>query len=182
MSTFIRCIAVPLMGMIVLGSQVQAVTAPSLASTSIEVSRSLPTTRVRHEMLDQPKTKTLTFKYGDISWLPTLAAQAGWPRSTWKRLGQIILRESGGCPNLAGGDVADKNCNIIRVSEWNHRSDTGLLQINGVHWKRDHAQYHGLVCKKLKVCEQSILLDPLINLTAGKLLYDVAGWSPWNIG
>jgi len=78
--------------------------------------------------------------------------------------------------------VADKNCNIIRVSEWNHRSDTGLLQINGVHWKRDHAQYHGLVCKKLKVCEQSILLDPLTNLTAGKLLYDVAGWSPWNIG
>ena len=180
MSTFIRCIAVPLMGMIALGSQVQAATAPSSASTSIEVSRSLPTTHARYESLDQPKT--LTFKHGDISWLPTLAAQAGWPRPTWERLGQIILRESGGCPNRAGGDVVDKNCNIIRVSEWNHRSDTGLLQINGVHWKRDHAQYHGLVCRKLKVCEQSILLDPLTNLIAGKLLYDVAGWSPWNIG
>ena len=78
--------------------------------------------------------------------------------------------------------MVDENCNITKVSEWNHRSDTGLLQINGVHWKRDHAQYHGLICKRLKACEQSILFDPLTNLIAGKLLYDVAGWSPWNIG
>ena len=109
-------------------------------------------------------------------------SSAGWPRSTWKKLGQIILRESGGCPNRAGGDMVDENCNITGVSEWNHRSDTGLLQINGVHWKQDHAQYHGLICKRLGVCEQSILLDPLTNLIAGKLLYDVAGWSPWDIG
>ncbi len=180
MNILIRCIAVPLAGLIALSSQAQAAIAPSPTSISIEVSRSLPTTLVKHERLDLPRQPA--FKHGDISWLPSLAAQAGWPRSTWKKLGQIILRESGGCPNRAGGDMVDKDCNITGVSEWNHRSDTGLLQINGVHWKQDHAQYHGLVCKRLNVCEQSILLDPLTNLIAGKLLYDVAGWSPWDIG
>ncbi|ANH49559.1 lysozyme-like domain containing protein [Freshwater phage uvFW-CGR-AMD-COM-C493] len=180
MNIFIRCIAVPLAGLIALSSQAQAAIAPSPSSISIEVSGSLPTTLVKHERLDLPRYPT--FKHGDISWLPSLATQAGWPRSTWNKLGQIILRESGGCPNRAGGDMVDKNCNITGVSEWNHRSDTGLLQINGVHWKQDHAQYHGLVCKRLGVCEQSILLDPLTNLIAGKLLYDAAGWSPWDIG
>lgn len=180
MKTFIRFIAVSLTGLIVLGSQVYAVTAPSTASISTKLASSLQITYVNQEKLDPPRHPT--FKHGDISWLPSLAAQAGWPRSTWAKLGQIILRESGGCPNRMGGDVVDKDCNITRVSEWNHRSDTGLLQINGVHWKQDHAQYHGLICKKLRVCEQSILLDPLTNLIAGKLLYDVAGWSPWNIG
>jgi hypothetical protein len=29
------------------------------------------------------------------------------------------------------------------------------------------------------VCDQARLLDPLTNLKAGKLLFDVAGWSPW---
>lgn len=180
MNILIRCIAVPLAGLIALSSQAQAAIAPSPDSISIQVSGSLPTTLVKHERLDLPRP--VTFKHGDISWLPSLAAQAGWPRSTWKKLGQIILRESGGCPNRAGGDIVDGNCNITGVSEWNHRSDTGLLQINGVHWKQDHAQYHGLICKRLGVCEQSILLDPLTNLIAGKLLYDVAGWSPWDIG
>lgn len=180
MNIFIRCIAVPLAGLIALSSQAQAAIAPSPASTSIKWEIQSPTTYVNHERLDLPRYPI--FKHGDISWLPSLAAQAGWPRSTWKKLGQIILRESGGCPNRAGGDMVDKSCNITGVSEWNHRSDTGLLQINGVHWKQDHAQYHGLVCKRLGVCEQSILLDPLTNLIAGKLLYDAAGWSPWDIG
>ena len=70
---------------------------------------------------------------------------------------------------------------MVRVSVWNHRSDSGLLQINGVHWKRDHAQYHGLVCKKMGICTQEPLLDPLTNLKAGRLLFDVAGWSPWGV-
>ena len=177
MNILIRCIAVPLAGLIALGSQAQAAIAPSSASTFIGWESQSPTTYIKHERLDLPKYPT--FKHGDISWLPSLAAQAGWPRSTWKKLGQIILRESGGCPNRAGGDMVDENCNITGVSEWNHRSDTGLLQINGVHWKQDHAQYHGLVCKQMKVCEQDKLLDPLTNLKAGRLLFDVAGWSPW---
>lgn len=123
----------------------------------------------------------IQFKHGDISWLPRLALQAGWEEHQLKRLGHIILRESGGCPYRAGGDVVDKECNVVKVSEWNHRSDTGLLQINGVHWKRDHAQYHGLVCKQMKVCTQEELMDPLTNLRAGRLLFEVAGWSPWDV-
>jgi hypothetical protein len=46
-----------------------------------------------------------------------LAAQAGWPKSSIKKLGQIILRESGGCPSRVGGDVVDKDCNFLRVAE-----------------------------------------------------------------
>ena len=180
MRKLIRFLAVPLMGIITLGSQAHAAIAPSSDLISTSTLNRWQTRHVNHEKLDL--AKPIVFRHGDISWLPALAAQAGWPKSTWQKLGQIILRESGGCPNRAGGDVVDKNCNITRVSEWNHRSDTGLLQINGVHWKRDHAQYHGLICKRLKACEQSILFDPLTNLIAGKLLYDVAGWSPWNIG
>jgi len=63
----------------------------------------------------------IIFKHGDISWLPALASQAGWPEKTWNKLGQIILRESGGCPNRRGGDVVNSDCIIKRVSEWNHR-------------------------------------------------------------
>jgi len=119
------------------------------------------------------------YRHGDCSWIPAVAAEAGWPAKTHERLIAIIKRESGCCPSVRGGDVADGNCQIKRVREWNHRSDSGLLQINGVHWKRDHPQYHGLICRRMLICEQEPLLDPLTNLRAGKLLWDVAGWSPW---
>lgn len=123
--------------------------------------------------------KTIQWKHGDISWLPALAEQAGWPKHTWKRLGHIILRESGGCPNRRGGDAVDKNCNITRVTEWNHRSDTGLLQINGVNYDTTRNKW-AAVCTKLDFCQQEQLLDPLNNLKAGKLLWEMSGWDPWN--
>jgi hypothetical protein len=88
MNILIRCIAVPLAGIIALGSQAQAAIAPSSASTFIGWESQSPTTYVKHERLDLPRYPV--FKHGDISWLPSLAAQAGWPRSTWKKLGQII--------------------------------------------------------------------------------------------
>lgn len=119
------------------------------------------------------------FKHGDISWLPTLAEQAGWPRKTWKKLGQIILRESGGCPNRIGGSIVDKNCNIIGHTGATNKSDSGLLQINGVNWdpKRDGRQ---LLCAEHKICTQEQLLDPVTNLAAGYILYQKAGWDPWD--
>ena len=123
---------------------------------------------------------TPVYRHGDCSWLPKLALQAGWRVEKIGKLKQIALRESGCCPNRAGGDKVDKDCNITGVSEWNHRSDSGLLHINGVHWKQYHKEYAGLVCKQMKICTQEPLFDPLTNLKAGKLLYDVAGWSPWN--
>lgn len=131
-----------------------------------------------HEESKNPY-KGIVFKHGDISWLPILAEQAGWPKNTWDKLGQIILRESGGCPNRLGGDVVDENCNLIRVSEWNHRSDTGLLQINGVNYNTKRNKW-AAVCLQMQICTQEPLLDPLTNLKAGKLLYDLSGWAPWD--
>ena len=124
--------------------------------------------------------KPVVFTHGDISWLPELAAQAGWEPKHFKKLGQIILRESGGCPNRKGGDVVDKDCNFIRVSEWNHRSDTGLLQINGINYDMSRNKW-AAVCRDLNICTQEPLLDAVTNLRAGKLLYDLAGWEPWNV-
>ena len=121
------------------------------------------------------------YKHGDCSWLPKVALQAGWQVDQLKQLREIALRESGCCPARAGGDIVDKDCNITGVAEWSHRSDSGLMQLNGTHWKPDHAKYDGLICKQMQICTQAPLLDALINLKAARLLYERAGWSPWSI-
>jgi hypothetical protein len=123
--------------------------------------------------------RNIQFKHGDVSWLPILASQAGWPQNTWPTLEKIILRESGGCPNRRGGDVVDANCKVKRVSTWSHRSDTGLLQINGINYDINRSRWAS-ICLQMDVCTQKALLDPVTNLKAGKLLYDLAGWSPWD--
>ena len=127
----------------------------------------------------EKQAETIQFRHGDVSWLPKLASQAGWPKNTWKRLKHIILRESGGCPNRIGGSIVDKNCNIIGHDGSNHRSDSGLLQINGVNWdpKRSGTQ---LLCAEYKICTQEPLLDALTNLKAGYILYQKVGWAPWD--
>lgn len=130
---------------------------------------------------EHKKPAPRVYVHGDCSWVPDVALQAGWQPKQIGKLIQIIQRESGCCPRRIGGSVVDKNCNFIRMSNWSHPSDSGLLQINGVHWKQDHPQYHGLVCKQMGVCEQEPLLNPLTNLEAGRLLFDVAGWSPWQV-
>lgn len=124
-------------------------------------------------------THVIEWRHGDISWLPQLAEMAGWPKKTWKRLGTIILRESGGCPNRTGGSIVDKNCNIIGHDGSDHASDSGLLQINGVNWdpKRSGTQ---IACAELKICTQEAILDPVNNLRVGYLLYQKAGWGPWD--
>ena len=133
--------------------------------------------------LERRTTTTTTpapiFAHGNIDWLTELATQAGWPKKTHKKLGQIILRESGGCPNRLGGDKVNKGCDITGVSEWNHRSDTGLLQINGVNYDLSRNKW-ARVCLDLGICTQEPLLDPLTNLKAGYLLYKYSGWSPWD--
>lgn len=131
------------------------------------------------EKLDRNTTLGITFSHGKTDWLSKLASQAGWPEKTHKKLEEIILRESGGCPNRRGGDIVDKNCNITGVSEWNHRSDTGLLQINGVNYDLSRNKW-ARVCLDLNICTQEPLLDPLTNLKAGYLLYQYSGWGPWD--
>lgn len=135
--------------------------------------------RTEHRRITTTTTPALTFRHGDISWLPALAAEAGWPEETWDKLGQIILRESGGCPNRRGGDVVNEDCEIVRVSEWNHRSDTGLLQINGVNYNPKRNKW-ARICSDMGICEQEPLLDAVTNLRAGYLLYAYAGWDPWD--
>ena len=132
-----------------------------------------------------PADTPIVFRHGDISWLPALAIEAGWKPNQLDKLGQVILRESGGCPNRRGGDIVDKNCNITGVSELNHRSDTSLLQINGVNYDPTRNKF-APICLQMGICTQEPLLDPLINLKAGKLLFDYwqkaagDGWIPWD--
>lgn len=134
--------------------------------------------RLEKQALTIP-THVVKFQHGDISWLPEFAEAAGWPKRTWKRLGQIILRESGGCPNRVGGSIVDENCNIVGHTGATNKSDSGLLQINGVNWdpKRSGRQ---LLCADYQICTQEQLLDPLTNLKAGYILYQRAGWAPWD--
>ena len=132
----------------------------------------------RTQVIPKESQPNIVFKHGDISWLPQLAAQAGWPPRTWKKLGQIILRESGGCPNRRGGDIVNKNCEVIGHDGSNHRSDTSLLQINGVNYNLSRNKW-AAVCLAKIACTQEPLLDALTNLKAGLVLYKIAGWSPW---
>ena len=132
----------------------------------------------RTEVIPKERQPTIVFRHGDISWLPQLAAEAGWPPRTWKKLGQIILRESGGCPNRRGGDIVNKNCEVIGHDGSNHRSDTSLLQINGVNYDLSRNKW-AAVCLAKIACTQEPLLDALTNLRAGLVLFRIAGWDPW---
>lgn len=170
MRKLVRLFAVSIVGIITFGSIASAAKAPlpTLEPLSVAVRAS--------EVVSEP---AIVFRHGDISWLPELAAKAGWPPQTWKRLGQIILRESGGCPTRIGGSVVDKDCNLIRMATMSHPSDTGLLQVNGINWDIERTKL-AIVCVRMKVCTQEELMNPITNLQAGKLLWDVAGWTPWN--
>lgn len=134
----------------------------------------------RTEVIPKERQPTIKFRHGDISWLPQLAQQAGWPPRTWKRLGQIVLRESGACPYRRGGDIVNKNCEVTGHDGSNHASDSGLLQINGVNYNPKRNKY-APICTQMKICTQEPLLDALTNLKAGLLLFRATGsdWSPW---
>lgn len=121
----------------------------------------------------------IAFKHGDVSWLPELAIKVGWPKKTITRLKYIVLRESGGCPNRIGGSIVDKNCNIIGHTGATNKSDSGLLQINGVNWDPNRSGTQ-IACAQLKICTQEAILDPVNNLRVGLLLYKKAGWGPWD--
>ena len=170
MRNLVRLFAVSMVGIITFGSIVSAAKAPLPTPEPLSVAL---------RASDRVPEPAIVFRHGDISWLPELAAKAGWPPETWQRLGEIILRESGGCPTLIGGSVVDENCNLIRMATMSHPSDTGLLQINGINWDLERTKL-AIICVRMGVCTQEELMNPITNLRAGKLLFDVAGWSPWN--
>ena len=126
-------------------------------------------------------TSKIVFKHGDISWLPELATQAGWKPEQFKKLGQIILRESGGCPNRIGSSIVDANCNITGFTKATNKSDSGLMQINGINWDPKRSK-NAVACVEMNICSQAPLLDAVTNLKVGKLLFDRSnGWGPWNV-
>ena len=152
-------------------------TAKAAAPTTAH--QTYPATTTGHDrQLREATPEPIQFRHGNIDWLPQLAAEAGWPQKTWRKLGQIILRESGGCPARRGGDKVDKNCNVTGHDGSNHRSDTGLLQINGVNYDKTRNKW-ALVCTANIACSQEPLLEPLTNLRAGLALFRAAGWDPW---
>jgi hypothetical protein len=136
----------------------------------------------RSEVIPKDHQPNIKFRHGDISWLPQLAAEAGWPPHTWKKLSAVIMRESGACPYRRGGDIVNKDCKVVGHDGSNHASDSGLLQINGVNYNPKRNKY-APICTQMKICTQEPLLDALTNLKAGLLLFRVTGsdWSPWII-
>jgi len=121
------------------------------------------------------------YRHGDCTWLPAVALQAGWSADQIPQLLKISARESGCCPRRIGGQRVLPDCTPNGFAETTHMSDSGLMQINGVHWLQNHAQYDGLVCKQMRICTQEPLLDALTNLRAARLIYSQVGWSAWDI-
>lgn len=121
------------------------------------------------------------YRHGDCSWLPAVALQAGWSAEQIPNLLKISARESGCCPRRIGGQKVLPDCTPNGFAETTHLSDSGLMMLNGVHWKPDHAQYDGLICKQMRICTQEPLLDALTNLRAARLIYSRVGWSAWDM-
>lgn len=146
---------------------------------------SLPSTLAPEPRFTTTTTVAIQFRHGDCSWLPAMARRAGWDEEHIPKLTEVVMRESGCCPNRRGGDAVDANCNITHVTEWNHRSDTGLLQVNGVNYDVSRNEW-AILCREADICAQEPLLDPLTNLRAGKVLFDYyesrggTGWRPWD--
>lgn len=123
----------------------------------------------------------IVFRHGDISWLPKLATEAGWKPEHFNKLGRIILRESGGCPNRIGSSIVDADCNITGYTKATNKSDSGLMQINGINWNPKRNK-NAVACVAMNICSQAPLLDAVTNLKVGKLLFDRSnGWGPWDV-
>ena len=87
----------------------------------------------------------------------------------------MVERESGCCPFIQGGDRVDGDCRVTHVARWDHRSDTGLFMINGVHYKTDD----GLACPEY-TCDQDVLrFDIGMQFDIMLELYAKCGRRPW---
>lgn len=159
----------------ILGSAVMAQAPAPEAPSYAKIEMLVPFLQAEKSIESAP----IAFKHGDISWLPELALAAGWETKQLKKLGQIILRESGGCPNRIGSSIVDENCNITGYTKATNKSDSGLLQINGVNWDPSRNKY-AIACTKFGFCTQDAMLDPINNLRVGRAMFELSGWGPWN--
>tara|TARA_R110000772_G_scaffold223784_5_gene334371 strand:+ start:529 stop:1059 length:531 start_codon:yes stop_codon:yes gene_type:complete len=87
----------------------------------------------------------------------------------------VVVRESQCCPFIQGGDRVDGNCQVTHVARWDHRSDTGLFMLNGVHYKTTA----GLACPEY-TCNQDVLrYDIGMQFDVMLELYAQCGRKPW---
>ena len=87
----------------------------------------------------------------------------------------MVERESQCCPFIQGGDRVDGDCQVTHVARWDHRSDTGLFMINGVHYNTDD----GFACPKY-TCSQDVLrYDIGMQFDVMLELYAQCGRRPW---
>tara|TARA_B110000483_G_scaffold169308_1_gene200210 strand:- start:229 stop:786 length:558 start_codon:yes stop_codon:yes gene_type:complete len=87
----------------------------------------------------------------------------------------MVERESQCCPFIQGGDRVDGNCQVTHVARWDHRSDTGLFMINGVHYKTEK----GMSCPEF-TCDQDVLRRDIgMQFDVMLELYAECGERPW---
>jgi len=174
---FLTATAVSLLSVFIgLISAVQAASAPTIANPAPHVSLAAFEAKAPAYVLPE------VYRHGDCSWIPPVALAAGWKQRQIPRLMQIVARESGCCPKRIGGSVVDANCQITKMIDMSHPSDSGLMQINGVNYNPKRNKY-APICTQMKICTQEPLLDAFTNLKAGRLLFEVTGsdWSPWSV-
>lgn len=93
---------------------------------------------------------------------------------------RLALRESQCCPQVRGGDVVNERCEVVRVSDWSHRSDSGLFQLNRV-WHDPT----GVLCTDRGLCgpESVTSLSVIDQVAVFAWIVDRYGlchWSPPN--
>lgn len=120
-----------------------------------------------------------------------LAPPAGWDVP---RMSGFAWRETKCCPQVRtddgwrttqGGDRFDGDCNLTHVAAWHHRSDAGLLQVNGINY--DPARCKNTCLSDWLATEVTVatLGDPWLNVRAAARLCEFwvdAGescYQPW---
>lgn len=124
--------------------------------------------------------------------LVDLAPAGGW---SVERMSRYMHRESGCCPQVLtgdgwrttqGGDRFDGDCNFTHIARPDHRSDAGLLQVNGINYDPARCENTCLSVWLNTPVTLATLGDPWLNIRAAALLCEFwlnAGSScyrPWN--
>ncbi len=117
-----------------------------------------------------PPTTTTTIPRTDCEKVKDLARIIGWAESELDNLIKIVYRERRCSPS-----VINKKLN----KDGSH--DYGLLQINDKSWCKP-TRYHenGYLQKLGLITTCDDLLNPIINLSAGLMLFNYSnGWRQW---
>jgi|GEM_PF-5352310 len=116
------------------------------------------------------------FRYNECDWVGDELRRRNVAESWVQFMVGRARVESGCCPFVRGGDVVSANCELLYVGRRTHRSDTGLFQLNGVHWKTPL----GFMCPEF-TCDQDTLLNDIgMQFDAMLVLLQDCGAKPWD--